>query len=351
MRKAYELLGLAPGVTPADIKRAFRRLAMHWHPDRNPAPAAAEHFRALRQAHDRLLTACASPDAGTTAETMQEDGHADGPASAHDGPPPPGDDAGPRGADRFMELDLSFEEAFRGGSKQICLHQPAACTHCTGTGETRLAVTRLCEPCRGSGRIRSNKGLQRCTACEGRGYRNTEPCRACEGSGRQTQERWLAVSLPAGLSNGDSLRLAGEGEPHPEYADRPGDLHLRIRLIPHPLYTRSGRDLLMQRPISALRLLIGGTVRIPHPGGCRDLTLDAGSASSRRVILEGEGFPARPGRAAGKLVIDFVPLMMTQADDGLRVHLEALEAELQRRLSHCLPELDAWEAQWLRDVQ
>ncbi|MFT3757739.1 DnaJ C-terminal domain-containing protein [Thauera sp.] len=342
MRDAYELLGLVPGASPVNIKRKFRRLAMQWHPDRNPTPAAAEHFKALRQAHDRLLAAFRTTEDGADAPSDKNETAAtdDRHTSASDGP---------RGADRSMELELSLEEAFLGGSKQICLSRSAACMDCTGTGEVKLAFTRLCEPCRGSGRIRNGKGLQHCTACDGRGYRSIEPCSACDGSGQQQHARWLAVNLPAGLVNGDSLRLAGEGEACADPAGRSGDLHLRIRLSPHPIYTRSGRDLLLQRPISMLRLLLGGEVHLPHPAGARRIRLDAGDAAPRRIRLPGEGFPARAGRAAGDLVIDFLPMMISRAGAELRAPLEALETALQRRLSDALPELAAWEARWLPD--
>ncbi len=345
MRDAYELLGLAPGVTPTDVKRAFRRLAMRWHPDRNPAPAAAEHFKALRRAHDKLLAGLKPADA-----SAEEHGHADPAASGQDTDAPADAETAPRGADRSMDLELDLEEAFLGGTRQICLSQASSCTHCSGTGEIRLTFTRLCEPCRGSGKVRNGKGLQSCTACAGRGYRSTAACPDCEGSGQQTSERWLAVSLPAGLVDGDSLRLSGEGEPHPEHSGKPGDLHLRIRLNAHPLYTRKGRDLLLQRPISALRLLLGGTVPVPHPGGPRKVTIPAGSASARQVRFDGEGFPARAGRPAGDMVIDFQPLMPTQVDTALHAQFEALEAELQRGLGQYLPELAAWEAKWMQNA-
>ncbi len=336
MRDAYKLLGLAPGVTPTDIKRAFRRLAMRWHPDRNDDPVATEHFKALRRAHDRLLDAVGTPIDDSTA-TPEHDT-----ASSTDS------DVSVRGADRVMELELEFEEAFAGGTKKICLSQSAPCAHCESTGEVKLTFTRLCTPCRGSGRLRSDEGLQRCLVCDGRGYRNTEACPNCDGSGEQTLDRWLAVSLPAGLVDGDSLRLVGEGEPHPEHADRAGDLHLRIRLRPHAIYTRRGHDLFLQRPISALRLLLGGEVRIPHPGGQRTVSVEAGTAAAREIRFRGEGFPARAGRPNGDLIVDFQPIMVGGIDKVLRGHLETLETELQRKLSQHLPELAAWEANWLQ---
>jgi molecular chaperone DnaJ len=345
MRDAYKLLGLKPGVSPTDIKRAFRRLAMHWHPDRNDDPVATEHFKALRRAHDRLLDALSTAAADGAAAPEQDTATSSGHGAASSTAP----DSDVRGADRFMELELEFEEAFSGGSKQIRLSQSAPCTHCEGRGEVKLSFTRLCTPCRGTGRVRSSDRLQHCPVCAGRGYRSVEACPSCEGSGKQSVERWLALSLPAGLIDGDSLRLAGEGEPHPEFVARPGDLHLHIRLRPHALYSRRGRDLLLQRPVSALRLLLGGEVRIPHPGGERTVKVDAGTASARSVCFHGEGFPARAGRPCGNLIIEFEPITVGEIDASLRERLEALETELQRKLSDYFPELAAWEANWLQD--
>ena len=344
MHDAYELLGLKPGVTRAEIRRAFRRLAMHWHPDRNPDPIAPEHFKALRQAHDRLLDGIAEDLTGSGhtpgAETTTRRGTPGTDAAA---------DAETRGPDRHMDLALTFEEAVRGGQKPLCLQQSLPCPHCDGIGEVTLALTRLCEPCRGSGRVGSSKNLQRCETCSGRGYRNTAPCPHCDGRGRTTIERWLAVSLPAGLIDGDSLRLAGEGTSHPEHPDCPGDLHLRIRLRPHALFSRQGRDLVLQRPVSAVRLLLGGTLRIPHPFGARTLELTPGSADTRKVRIRGAGFPARGDRPAGDLIVELRPVMVSHADDELQPLLEALEQTLQGALARHLPELASWEDTWLPD--
>ncbi|OYD53152.1 molecular chaperone DnaJ [Thauera propionica] len=347
MHDAYELLGLKPGVTRAEIRRAFRRLAMHWHPDRNTDPIAPEHFRALRQAHDRLLDGIdenltdAVHTSGADKTTTPDAAEANAAHTATD--------AEPRGADRFMDLELTFEEAIRGGQKPLCLEQSSTCPHCDGAGEVALALTRLCEPCRGSGRVGSSKNLQRCKVCDGRGYRTTAPCPHCDGQGQTTRERWLAIGLPPGLIDGDSLRLAGEGEPHPEHSDRPGDLQLRIRLQPHALFRRRGRDLVVQRPVSAVRLLLGGELRVPHPAGARTLELAPGNADPREARIRGAGFPARGERHAGDLIVELRPIMVSHADDELQPLLEALEQALQRALARHLPELATWEDKWLPD--
>lgn len=333
MSDAHDLLGLQPGATPQQVKRAFRKLAMQWHPDRNPDPAALEHFKALRQAHDRLLATLLDSDDETASE--QASGTSDKPPT--------------RGADRWQTLDISLEDAFCGGTRPVCVRTPRPCSHCGGHGIEQLSVSRLCEPCRGSGRVRGGNGLTRCPQCDGRGYRNTQPCTHCSGSGEEIAERWLQVVIPPGLIDDDELRLTGEGEPHPDDDEARGDLRLRIRLQPHPLFRREGRNLVLQRPVSALRMLIGGSLRIPHPGGVRGVTLEPGVAHARTLRVAGAGFPARGKHPAGDLVIELEPMLPQTPEKRLHALIEQLENALAARASHHFPELARWEADWLGD--
>lgn len=326
MRQAYILLGLEPGASPAEIKRSFRRLAMRWHPDRNPAPAAAAHFRALREAHDLLLKTFGHHEQDTAE---------------------PAPSAPPRGADRRMTLDISFEEAFRGGTRKIRLGQSSDCGECNGSGSIQLSVSQLCTPCRGSGRVGSSGALQRCTACNGRGFIHQTECPQCDGSGEEVSARWLAVELPPGLTDGDIVRLAGEGEAATEGGGVAGDLQLEISLQPHSLYRRNGRDLLLDRPVSAFRLLLGGRIEFAHPLGQRHLELEAGSGAARKLRIAGAGFPARGRYPAGDLVIQLEPCLPAELDTELQTLLNAAEAILQTRLTTLLPTVASWEQCWL----
>ncbi len=329
MSDAHTLLGLQPGATTQQIRRAFRKLAMQWHPDRNADPAAVEHFKRLRQAHDSLLAALL--------EEADQAGAVD----------PHGASARPRGADRSQTLEISFEEAFCGATRSVCVQTPRTCSQCDGSGLEKLSVSRLCEPCRGSGRVHGARGLTRCPECEGRGYRNTQACSHCAGSGEEIGERWLQVQVPAGLIDDDELRLAGEGEPHPGAGHPPGDLLLRIRLSPHPVFRREGRNLVLRRPVSALRMLIGGTLRIPHPAGLRTVTLEPGLAHARTIHLPGAGFPARGRRTAGDLVIELEPVLPQAPDRQLHALIEQLDVALGQSATRHFPELARWEADWL----
>ena len=156
MSDPHALLGLPAGASAQQIKRAFRKLAMQWHPDRNPDPAAAEQFRRLRDAHDRLLATLL----GDAADATYED------KTAAHAPPQ-------RGADRWQTLEISIEESVSGALRTVEVERRSPCTQCGGSGIEKLSVSRLCTPCRGSGRVRGPAGLERCPDCEGRGYRNT----------------------------------------------------------------------------------------------------------------------------------------------------------------------------------
>lgn len=330
MSDTHALLGLPAGASAQQIKRAFRKLAMHWHPDRNPDPAAAEQFRRLRDAHDRLLAALLDDEADTA--------HEDGAATRQ---PPQ------RGADRWQTLEISIEESFAGALRTVEVERRSPCAQCAGSGIEKLSVSRLCTPCRGSGRVRGPAGLERCPDCEGRGYRNTGPCGACGGSGEQLQTRHLEVRIPPGVVDDDELRLAGEGEPHADARHHAGDLRLRIRLANHPLFRREGRDLVLRRPVSALRLLIGGTLRVPHPEGVRSLELEPGLAHPRSVRVPGAGFPAHGRRARGDLVIEFEPELPHAPEPSLHGLIDELDRALAVRAEHHFPELARWESVWL----
>lgn len=338
--EAYELLGLAPGASAHDIKKAFRRLAMRWHPDRNADPAALEHFKALRAAYEDLL-------AGLAAGADDEDA-ADRPdeTAADDRASDSGDDA-PRGADRREDLTLTIEEAYCGGETTIELEDETECAACKGSGEEVLMHSRLCVHCHGSGRIRSKHGLVGCKHCAGRGYLTKHACPACAGSGRMRTLRPLVVPLPAGLLGGDELRVSGAGEAHE--SGPPGDLILRIRLAPHALYRLEGRNLTLSRPVSALRMLIGGELAIPLPGGTRMLKLAPGSATARDLRVAGAGIPGRHGQPAGDLIVQLVPVLPETPDAEMRALIEQLDALVAAKHSRHLPDVALWEARWLHD--
>ncbi|WP_041656635.1 DnaJ C-terminal domain-containing protein [Azoarcus sp. KH32C] len=343
----YTLLGLQPGATAHEIKKAFRRLAMRWHPDRNPDPHALEHFKQLRAAYETLIDAFAHPqrdEVQTAAEAPSEtaDG-ADADAQADES------DDGPVGADRHEDLELSLEDACCGGTVEVTVEDVETCNACDGSGRETLRHSRLCTHCHGSGRLRGKRGLTPCTHCSGRGYVTTQACGACGGSGQRHPARRLAVRIPAGVLGGDEIRVARAG--HPTADDEPngipGDLVLHVRLAEHALYRLDGRDLRLTRPVSALRLLIGGEIAVPLPHGVRQVALQPGTVEARTLRVAGAGFPGREGQSDGDLFIELVPVMPRNIDDELRPLLEQLDTLLMRGHSRYLPDVAVWEDRWL----
>lgn len=324
MNDAYTLLGLRPGVSKQDIKRAFRQLAMRWHPDRNADPAAVEHFKTLRAAYERLLAQFDPADAPQ---------HATPPA---------------RGTDRRLDLELTLEEGFLGCEKPVQLGTEQTCTHCEGSGEQTLSHSRLCEHCHGSGRVQRGDKLTQCDSCKGRGYRNRQTCPACEGSGRERALRTILVKVPPGLLAGDELRIAGEGEPCSDAQGLPGDLRLKIGLAPHALYALEGRNLRLQRPLSLLRLLAGGPLRVPLPGGAQTIVLEPGAAEARTIHVEGAGYPGGRSQPAGTLIVELIPVLPVQLPARLLQQLAHLDAELGEDPARFLPAVAQWEAAWLQ---
>ncbi len=333
---AYTLLGVAPGVDAPALKRAFRKLAMRWHPDRNGDPAAVEHFTRLRLAYESLLDALEAPPA----ETHE-------PAPQPEPEPEPERPAPKRGADRRQALTLSVEEACLGCDRIVELIDEAACEPCEGSGVEILLNSRLCAHCHGTGRLRVKGRTIACPDCEGRGYSKRQACSECGGSGRGRVLRRLLAHVPPGMASGDELRLEGEGMAHEDDDGVRGDLRLRIEIAPHPLYALEGRDLILSRPLSALRMLIGGTIEVPVPGGVRTLELQPGSARRRELRIEGAGLPGRRGRPAGALIVRLEPVMPESDDERVRELALLLERELASDLARHLPEVAGWEGRWL----
>ncbi|AWI80911.1 molecular chaperone DnaJ [Parazoarcus communis] len=332
---AHDVLGVAADADPASIKKAFRRLAMRWHPDRNSAPEALEAFKRLRAAYVQMMG------------LHEGDGEGDAPAT--DAETPPSSDSKARAADHFQDLELCIEEVFNGGEKSVWIESQASCEACDGSGVVELSHSRLCTGCHGSGRIRSGSGLVACADCDGRGYSKRATCTECDGSGRQGARRTLSVRIPRGMLQGEELRLEGKGEAPDDAGILPGDLRLRVRIEPHPLFVLEGRDVVLTRPVSAFRLLAGGTLAIPAPGGGKlQVELAPGTTEAREIRLEGSGVPGRGKRPAGALRVILVPHFPDDPSPELLALFGALAAKVEADLAHNVPSLNAWEHKWLR---
>lgn len=324
---AWATLGLEPGADANAVKRAYRRLAMRWHPDRNTDPHATERFKEIRAAYDRLIEA----------EPVDYE------AEAADEEAATSENSTPRAADIRLNLELELPEAAAGCAKNIVYVRGTACTTCAGTGKAGVVRTRFCGACHGSGRIRDTaRHLVPCPDCGGRGFFSEQICPDCGGSGRDAYEARLEIKVPPGMLAGDELRLAGQGEMATDDLAA-GDLYLTIVIRAHPLFRLSGRDLLASMPVSALKLMAGGDIRLPRLDGLLDYELAAGLPERQEIRLVGRGFPARGRNPAGDLLIELLPVFPRQLNARQRKLLRQADAALADSLAESLPEIDAWQ--------
>lgn len=334
----FIVLGLHRDASREEVKRAYRRLAMRWHPDRNPSAAAESEFKRVKAAYDLIL----DPQAYAEWRAAQQ-------RPADSAPPP---DAAPNApepgaADLTQRLDLSLEEAAHGCQKTVTLGRSTRCQHCAGSGRIHHTHSIPCAQCSGCGRVRGERGATRvCAGCAGRGYLREAACSECAGSGWQTHMRALDVRVPAGVLDGERLRLARQAKAAGDGAA--GDLYLELRIAAHPLFALHGRDLHCTVPLSIFRLLLGGAIDVPTLDGLATLDLPPGaspeSAASAELRLPGRGFPKKHGRGAGDLVVRLQPVYPSKLGAADAKLLEKLEGSLCGDLARCAPELAEWEA-------
>jgi len=322
----YALLGLAPGATPADIKRAYRRLSRRYHPDINPGDKAAETlFRRIAEAYETLVDPerRRGYDSGTSpasaADTTFEFTGFDFSAAAHGAqaatftelfaellhPVPGGDPGRPEpGADLHAALTLTFEESMHGGERQVVVTRQDVCSMCRGAGAIRTPEGR-CAPCHGSGKVRWARGhmvfTKPCAACDGSGRQRSQRCPACTGSGRQVRTEAAAVTIPPGVLEGARLRVADMGHAG-RHGGRNGDLYVTVHVQPHAVFRRQGDDLCVVLPIGVHEAVLGARVEVPSLEGPVKLRIPPGTQAGQRFRLRERGVPAPSGR--GDLLVE-----------------------------------------------
>jgi molecular chaperone DnaJ len=307
----YKTLGVERNASEADIKKAYRRLAMKHHPDRNPDKSAEAKFKEAKEAYEILSDAQkrAAYDQFGHAGVDHAAGGAGGFHSARGGGNFAdifGDVFGDifggargrggaqvfRGTDLRYSLELSLEDAVRGTEVRIRVPAMETCETCKGSGAKVGTSPTICRTCAGHGQVRMQQGFfsiqQTCPNCHGSGKTITDPCPACHGAGRVQHTKTLSVKVPAGVDEGDQIRLAGEGEAG-ENGGPSGDLYVQVRLKPHSLFKRQQDDLYCEMPVSFATSVLGGDLEVPTLDGRASIKVPAGTQSEKMFRLRGKG--------------------------------------------------------------
>jgi molecular chaperone DnaJ len=338
MHDPFVVLGLDRRASPTEVKRAYRKLAMHWHPDRNTTREAEERFKAVKAAYELLL----DPQRRTAWEAGRSE------AAAHGGAGPDGMDDAPD-ADRrdtgvddadgsHLTLQLDLEEAALGCTRSIRLASKRVCGDCDGSGRQQHAHSMACPECKGVGRVRRAKTP--CQACGGRGFVRESQCSGCLGQGWQGRTRQLDVRVPPGMQPGERLRLAKQHLSRE--GDAGNDLLVAIAIRPHPLFELDGCDLECTVPVGIFRLLHGGAIDIPVLDGTRQLEIAPYPAHGLDHAFAGLGYPGRHGRGAGQLRVRLVPVYPRELDQAARKLLLRLDRAMLADAALAAPELHAW---------
>jgi molecular chaperone DnaJ len=316
-RDYYEVLGVSRDVNEADLKKAYRRLAMKYHPDRNKDDKEAEEkFKEVKEAHDILSDAqkrAAYDQYGHAGVDPSAAGGAGfgGGASFNDifgdvfgdifGGGARSRNRAYRGSDLRYNMELNLEEAVAGTTVKIKIPTLVACNTCGGSGAKKGSQATTCTTCGGTGQVRIQQGFfsvqQTCPHCHGQGKMIKDPCHDCHGQGRVEERKTLSVKVPPGVDNGDRIRLSGEGEAG-ENGGPPGDLYVQIHVRPHPIFERDGANLLCQVPISVATAALGGELEVPTLDGRVMLKIPNETQTGKLFRVKGKG--VRPVRGGGQ---------------------------------------------------
>ncbi len=354
-RDYYEILGIERSATEVEIKSAYRKQAMKYHPDRNPGDhTAEERFKECAEAYailadgdkrslyDRFghagVSSAAAGGAGfdPTVFTGFEDilgglgdifglGDLFGGGRRRGGPQ--------RGADLRYDLEITFEESARGSETTIQIPRQEQCETCHGSGAAPGSSPTVCSQCRGQGQVRFQQGFftvaRTCPQCRGAGKLITKPCQTCRGAGRVTKERKIAVKIPAGIATGQQLRLQNEGEGG-SAGGPPGHLYVVVHVQEHEFFRREGLNLFCEIPVNFTTLALGGEIQVPTLGGPEKVKVPEGTQTGTTLRLRGKGMPDVNGRGKGDLLATVQVLTPKKLSKEQRQLMEQLAKALPK---------------------
>ncbi|MGB9153331.1 MAG: molecular chaperone DnaJ [Alphaproteobacteria bacterium] len=350
----YELLGAQRGASAEELKKAYRKLAMQYHPDRNAGNAEAEHkFKEINEAYEVLRDDQRRAAYDRFGHAAFEQGGMGGGGGGFDfgagfsdifdemfgeilgggRRTQQGGGGAQRGADLRYDLDITLEEAFTGITKNITIPNAITCDACKGSGAAAGTSPVDCGMCKGHGRVRAQQGFftveRTCPTCQGAGRVIQSPCKKCSGQGRVRQQRTLAVEIPSGVEDGMRIRLSGEGEAGAR-GGHPGDLYVILGVEQHSVFQREGANLFCRVPIAMTVAALGGALEVPTlDGSVAEVKIDAGTQSGHRARLKHKGMSVIRGGTRGDLYVELAvetPSHLTKRQKELLTEF-ATEAE------------------------
>jgi molecular chaperone DnaJ len=341
----YELLGVARTASPEEIKKAYRKLAMQHHPDRNSGDKGAEQtFKDINEAYDVLKDEQRRAAYDRFGHAAFEQGGRPGQAGAGAGDfgfaagfadifdemfgefmgGRRGQGSNARGSDLRFNLEITLEEAFKGTQTTVRVPTQAPCEACNGSGAAAGSRPVSCPSCHGAGRVRAQQGFftieRTCPSCHGAGRVIENPCRSCSGQGRQRKEKTLAVTIPSGVEDGTRIRLAGEGEAGLRGGGA-GDLYIFLAVKPHRFFQRDGANIHCRVPIALPMAALGGAIEVPSVDGSRaKVNIPAGTQGGHQFRLKGKGMSVLRSAARGDMYVQVVvetPVNLTKRQQEL----------------------------------